>query len=158
MAHWQKPLPNHWSFIFEITLELKKNLNWHTFHSVLKWHYIRKYMSLIRRFFSSGHLIQFRGDQAFQDLNVDLLGYFYNCQFPNVVYKAISCYKCRGSSGQHASLVCSLGQAVSMIKPCIYDIFMPPDRMIGGILFFVLSICFPPLNIKLSVAINTWHA
>ena len=111
------------TFIFEIKFELKKYLNWHTFHSVLKWHYIRKYMSLIRRFFTTGHLIQFRGDQAFQDLNVDLLGYFYNCQFPNVVYKAISCYKCRGSSGQHASLVCSLGQAVSICKPCIFVIF-----------------------------------
>ncbi|KAK3084216.1 hypothetical protein FSP39_010200 [Pinctada imbricata] len=59
-----------------------------------------------------GHLIHFHADEAFQDLNVDLLGYFSHCQFPNVVYKSLSCHKCRGSTGQHSSSVCSLGQTV----------------------------------------------
>ncbi|XP_062589646.1 uncharacterized protein LOC134251269 isoform X2 [Saccostrea cucullata] len=53
-----------------------------------------------------GHLIHFGADGAFQDLNVKLLGYFNNCQFPNVVYKALSCFKCSSKGSQ----ICSLGQ------------------------------------------------
>ncbi|XP_061197727.1 uncharacterized protein LOC133205857 isoform X2 [Saccostrea echinata] len=53
-----------------------------------------------------GHLIHFGADGAFQDLNVNLLGYFNNCQFPNVVYKALSCFKCSSKGSQ----ICSLGQ------------------------------------------------
>lgn len=52
-----------------------------------------------------GHFIHFMADGAFQDLNINLLGYFNNCQFPNVVYKALTCFKCSSKGSQ----ICSLG-------------------------------------------------
>lgn len=59
-----------------------------------------------------GHLINFDADQSFQDTSLDLLGYFHHCQFPNVVYKAIYCFKCGAKAGQSAHSICSLGQEV----------------------------------------------
>nr|XP_022339135.1 uncharacterized protein LOC111134427 isoform X1 [Crassostrea virginica] len=52
-----------------------------------------------------GHFIHFTADEAFQDLNTNLMGYFHNCQFPNVVYKALTCFKCSTKGSQ----ICSLG-------------------------------------------------
>lgn len=54
---------------------------------------------------NKGHFIHFMADGAFQDLNINLLGYFNNCQFPNVVYKALTCFKCSSKGSQ----ICSLG-------------------------------------------------
>ncbi|KAK3589141.1 hypothetical protein CHS0354_017108 [Potamilus streckersoni] len=56
-----------------------------------------------------GHLVNFEADLAFQDTKRDWTGYFNNCQFPSVVYKVMTCYKCTGNSG---SSICSLGQKI----------------------------------------------
>lgn len=62
-----------------------------------------------------GHFIHFMADGAFQDLNINLLGYFNNCQFPNVVYKALTCFKCSSKGSQ----ICSLGHEVSELLSVI---------------------------------------
>ncbi|XP_041347887.1 uncharacterized protein LOC121367655 isoform X2 [Gigantopelta aegis] len=60
------------------------------------------------------HLIHFDADQAFQDLSLDISGYLYHCQFPNVVYKSLACFRCTSTQtrSQPLSSVCSLGQEV----------------------------------------------
>lgn len=64
-----------------------------------------------------GHFIHFMADGAFQDLNINLLGYFNNCQFPNVVYKALTCFKCSSKGSQ----ICSLGHEVSELLSVILE-------------------------------------
>ncbi|XP_067680859.1 uncharacterized protein [Haliotis asinina] len=60
-----------------------------------------------------GHLIHFDADLAFQDPLTDLTGYFFHCQFPNIVYKTLNCFRCHSPQGQpQSSSVCSLGQEV----------------------------------------------
>ena len=59
-----------------------------------------------------GHLIHFEADLAFQNVKQSLQGYFYNCQFPNTVYKTLVCYKCPGSSSR-VTQICGLGEQVS---------------------------------------------
>ncbi|XP_060604905.1 uncharacterized protein LOC132757598 isoform X2 [Ruditapes philippinarum] len=54
-----------------------------------------------------GHLIHFEADLAFESLSKSLIGYFYNCQFPNTVYKTLVCYKCPDS--KKSSNICGLG-------------------------------------------------
>lgn len=56
-----------------------------------------------------GHLVHFEADLAFQNAKQSLQGYFYNCQFPNSVYKALVCYKC-SSSTSRVTQICNLGQ------------------------------------------------
>ncbi|KAL4223910.1 hypothetical protein ACF0H5_017372 [Mactra antiquata] len=53
-----------------------------------------------------GHLIHFEADLAFQSLHKSLTGYFYNCKFPNTVYKLLVCYKC---PDKKVTTVCGLG-------------------------------------------------
>ncbi|XP_048257075.1 uncharacterized protein LOC124133412 isoform X2 [Haliotis rufescens] len=60
-----------------------------------------------------GHMIQFDADLAFQDPLTDLTGYFFHCQFPNIVYKTLNCFRCHSPPGQpQSSSICSLGQEV----------------------------------------------
>lgn len=67
-----------------------------------------------------GHFIHFMADGAFQDLNINLLGYFNNCQFPNVVYKALTCFKCSSKGSQ----ICSLGHEVSEFGKVLLSVIL----------------------------------
>lgn len=57
-------------------------------------------------------MIQFSGDGAFQDLSVKLIPYLNNCQFPNVIYKMLTCFKCH-YPGKNKYSICGLGEEVS---------------------------------------------
>ncbi|XP_060086010.1 uncharacterized protein LOC132565388 [Ylistrum balloti] len=79
---------------------------------VLLWYLTKTLHSKNLHLGYKGHLINFEADQAFQDTSLDLLGYFHHCQFPNVVYKAMYCFKCPAKSGQSLHSICSLGMEV----------------------------------------------
>ncbi|XP_069134592.1 uncharacterized protein [Argopecten irradians] len=79
---------------------------------VLLWYLTKTLHSKNLHLGYKGHLINFDADQAFQDTSLDLLGYFHHCQFPNVVYKALYCFKCPAKSGQSLHSICSLGMEV----------------------------------------------
>jgi len=59
-------------------------------------------------------MIQFSADGAFQDLSIKLVTYMYNCQFPNIVYKMLSCFKCH-HPGKNTLSICGLGEEVRTI-------------------------------------------
>ncbi|XP_021369837.1 uncharacterized protein LOC110460932 isoform X2 [Mizuhopecten yessoensis] len=79
---------------------------------VLLWYLTKTLHSKNLHLGYKGHLINFEADQAFQDTSLDLLGYFHHCQFPNVVYKAMYCFKCSAKAGQSLHSICSLGMEV----------------------------------------------
>lgn len=54
-----------------------------------------------------GHLIHVEADMAFQEPAVNYEGYFNHCQFPNVVYKLLNCFRCSQVEG---GKICHLGQ------------------------------------------------
>ncbi|XP_052242252.1 uncharacterized protein LOC127852330 isoform X2 [Dreissena polymorpha] len=63
-----------------------------------------------------GHMIHFEADLAFTRHFKNQMGYFYNCQFPNNVYKMMICYKCQGGD-KSLNKICGLGQEmVSRIR------------------------------------------
>ena len=46
-------------------------------------------------------------------MSTELTGYLHHCQFPNVAYKALQCFKCVDAAGKDAvSDICSLGAEV----------------------------------------------
>ncbi|XP_005099499.1 uncharacterized protein LOC101853091 [Aplysia californica] len=60
-----------------------------------------------------GHLIHFYADKAFTNVTTDFSGYLHQCQFPNVAFKALLCFKCVRKNGISAGPeVCALGQEV----------------------------------------------
>ncbi|GFR97359.1 extracellular tyrosine-protein kinase PKDCC-like [Elysia marginata] len=63
-----------------------------------------------------GHLIHFHADKAFTNTSLDLSGYLNHCQFPNVVYRALSCFRCENEKGSQSksSEVCNLGEEVAL--------------------------------------------
>ncbi|BFZ18610.1 hypothetical protein BsWGS_21648 [Bradybaena similaris] len=66
------------------------------------------------------HLIHFYADKAFAKKNLDMSGYLYHCQFPNVVYKSLACFQC--SPRQEEVRICSLGQeAVQRARAMFVD-------------------------------------
>ncbi|XP_033748387.1 uncharacterized protein LOC117333275 [Pecten maximus] len=89
---------------------------------VLLWYLTKTLHSKNRHLGYKGHLINFEADQAFQDTSLDLLGYFHHCQFPNVVYKALYCFKCPAKSGQSLHSICSLGmEVIDQVLDAGYD-------------------------------------
>nr|KAG5704641.1 hypothetical protein BaRGS_025283 [Batillaria attramentaria] len=76
---------------------------------VLLWWlgHISKPSDLHRGF--KGHLIHVDADQGFQEPAVDYVRYLNHCQFPNVVYKVLSCFRCGSNM---PSKVCFLGQEI----------------------------------------------
>ncbi|XP_052798943.1 uncharacterized protein LOC128230575 isoform X2 [Mya arenaria] len=62
-----------------------------------------------------GHLIHFEADLAFTNSKKLPMDYFYNCQFPNTVYKTLNCYRC--SEDKKMAKICGLGaEVVQRIK------------------------------------------
>ncbi|XP_076435221.1 uncharacterized protein LOC143275042 [Babylonia areolata] len=53
-----------------------------------------------------GHLLHLDGDRSFQDLEASYEGFFNHCQFPNVAYKMLQCFRCKRNR------ICLLGQEV----------------------------------------------
>ncbi|CAC5400310.1 PKDCC [Mytilus coruscus] len=78
---------------------------------VLLWYLAKIYHVKETPYAYKGHMIQFGADCGFQDLSVELLPYLYNCQFPNIVYKMMSCFKCH-YPGKSKWSICGLGEEV----------------------------------------------
>ncbi|XP_059143669.1 uncharacterized protein LOC131931006 [Physella acuta] len=61
-----------------------------------------------------GHLIHFNADKGFVNKTANFTEYLNSCQFPNVVYKSLSCFRCINSAKQSSvkPSVCGLGNEV----------------------------------------------
>lgn len=78
---------------------------------VFLWYLTKIYHAKEPPYAYKGHMIQFSADGAFQDLSIKLVTYMYNCQFPNIVYKMLSCFKCH-HPGKNTLSICGLGEEV----------------------------------------------
>lgn len=79
---------------------------------IVLWYLTKIYHAKEPPFSYKGHMIQLSADGAFQDLSVKLINYLYNCQFPNIVYKLLSCFKCH-QTGKNKLSICGLGEEVT---------------------------------------------
>ncbi|KAH9524296.1 hypothetical protein Btru_054072 [Bulinus truncatus] len=81
---------------------------------VILWWLARVSLSDFEHLGYKGHLIHFSADKAFTDVSLDLSDYMNHCQFPNVVFKNLGCFRCvsQTDSQKIVSKICGLGEEV----------------------------------------------
>ena len=64
-------------------------------------------------------MIHVDADWGFQEPAANYDGFFNHCQFPNVVYKMLMCFRCHQGSPNR---ICFLGQEVSVGLVCLVTV------------------------------------
>ncbi|XP_055861948.1 uncharacterized protein LOC106075241 [Biomphalaria glabrata] len=81
---------------------------------IILWWLGRMNISFYEHLGFKGHLIHFSADKAFSATSLDLSDYMNYCQFPNVAYKSLGCFRCvsTNDSKKVVSKICGLGDEV----------------------------------------------